>query len=182
MGRRGFVLVIVAVALVALAVASGWRPWEESAPPPPGQAVVVRVVDGDTVVLRMQGGEESVRLIGVDTPETVKPDTPVQCYGPEASAHLHDLLPDGTRVRVARDAEARDHFGRLLLYLWRAEDDRFVNLDIVSGGFGRPLSIAPEHRPRGRALGGGRRRPAGRSGSLERLPGRVTPRLRPSWR
>ena len=143
MVRRGLVVVIVTVALVALAVASGWAPWKKSAPPPPGQAVVVRVVDGDTVVLRMQGGEESVRLIGVDTPETIKPDTPVQCYGPEASAHLHDVLPHGSRVRVARDAEARDHFGRLLLYLWLTEDDRFVNLDIVSGGFGRPLSIAP---------------------------------------
>ena len=143
MVRRGFVLALVVLALVVLAVASGWEPWTETAPPPPGEGVVVRVVDGDTVVLRMRGGEEAVRLIGVDTPETVKPDTPVQCYGPEASAHLHGLLPDGTRVRVARDAEARDHFGRLLLYLWRADNGRFVNLDIASGGFGRPLSIAP---------------------------------------
>ena len=102
-----------------------------------------RVVDGDTVVLDMRGGAEKVRLIGVDTPETVKPNTPVQCYGPEASAHTHNLLPVGTHVLVKRDAEARDHFGRLLLYVWRKDDGRFVNLDIVTGGFGRPLAIAP---------------------------------------
>jgi micrococcal nuclease len=109
----------------------------------PGQAVVERVVDGDTVVLDLRGGAEKVRLIGIDTPETVKPNTPVQCYGPEASAHTHNLLPPGTQVVVKRDAEARDHFGRLLLYLWREDDGRFVNLDLVTGGFARPLAIAP---------------------------------------
>jgi micrococcal nuclease len=141
--RRALLVALGVLAVVVLANAAGWGPWRGEPPPPPGQAVVERVVDGDTVVLRMQGGSESVRLIGVDTPETVKPDTPVECYGPEASAHLHDLLPEGTRVRVARDAEARDHFGRLLLYLWRTEDGRFVNLAILTGGYGRPLSIAP---------------------------------------
>ena len=141
--RRGYLLVIIAVALVVLALAWGWRPGSDPAPPTAGAAEVVRVVDGDTVVLRLASGEESVRLIGIDTPETVKPNTPVQCFGPEASAHTHELLPDGTRVRVTRDAEARDHFGRLLLYVWRADDDRFVNLDLATGGFARPLSIAP---------------------------------------
>jgi len=143
MRRRALLVAVAVLALVVLASTAGWGPWDDEPRPPPGQAVVERVVDGDTVVVRMRGGSESVRLIGVDTPETVKPDTPVQCYGPEASAHLHGLLPEGTRVRVARDAEPRDHFGRLLLYLWRADDDRFVNLAIIRGGFGRPLSIAP---------------------------------------
>jgi micrococcal nuclease len=141
MGRRAL-LVVVVVIVVVLVARFGWPGSDEPAPPP-GEAVVERVVDGDTVVLQLQGGTESVRLIGVDTPETVKPDTPVQCYGPEASAHLHELLPEGTQVRVARDEEARDHFGRLLLYVWRADDERFVNLEILTGGYGRPLSIAP---------------------------------------
>jgi micrococcal nuclease len=143
MGRRALLIVLAAVVVALLVVRVGGDRWSAPPPPPPGQAEVVRVVDGDTVVLQLRAGEESVRLIGVDTPETVKPDTPVQCFGPEASAHLHRLLPDGTRVRVARDVEARDHFGRLLLYLWRTEDDRFVNLAILRGGYGRPLAIAP---------------------------------------
>ena len=138
-------LLLVTLLLVVLGLAPGCAraPWRRAAPPVPGRATVVRVVDGDTVVLRMGATEEHVRLIGIDTPETVKPDTPVQCYGPEASSHLKHVLPPGTIVRVARDAEARDHFGRLLLYLWRTSDGQFVNLEIAADGFGRPLSIAP---------------------------------------
>jgi micrococcal nuclease len=143
MTRRMVVIVVLAAALVVLVAVSGRGPWSSAPAPPPGQAVVVRVVDGDTVVLHLRSGDESVRLIGVDTPETVKPNTPVQCYGPEASAYLHELLPTGTRVRVRRDAEARDRYGRLLLYVWRADDDRFVNLALARGGYARPLSIAP---------------------------------------
>lgn len=113
------------------------------APHEPLAATVVRVVDGDTVDLRFPSGVERTRLIGIDTPETVKPNTPVQCYGPEASAHTKSLLPDGTAVRVERDVEPRDKYGRLLLYVYRAADGLFVNLDLASGGFARPLAIAP---------------------------------------
>jgi len=109
----------------------------------PGRATVLRVVDGDTVVVRIAGATETVRLIGVDTPETVKPDSPVQCFGPEASEHLKKLIPPGTTVDLVRDTEGRDHFGRLLVYLWRASDRRFVNRDLAAGGFARPLDIAP---------------------------------------
>lgn len=107
------------------------------------RAVVERVVDGDTVVLRIGGAREQVRLIGVDTPETVHPERPVECFGPEASAHTRALLAEGTIVSVRRDAEARDVYGRLLLYVWREEDDLFVNLDLVSNGYARTLDIAP---------------------------------------
>jgi micrococcal nuclease len=141
MGRRAVLVVVVALLLLVLARAGFGGGGDD--PLPAGRAEVVRVVDGDTVVLRLWGGEEHVRLIGVDTPETVKPDAPVECYGPEASAHLHDLLPVGTEVRVARDAEARDRYGRLLLYLWLVDGGEFVNLSIVRGGFGEPLAIAP---------------------------------------
>jgi len=126
-----------------LTVGCGHAPWSSSRSATPGVATVVRVVDGDTVVLQLGSATETARLIGIDTPETVKPDTPVQCFGPEASAHLKSLLPAGTGVRVARDQEARDHFGRLLAYVWRRADAQFVNLDMVAGGFARPLSIAP---------------------------------------
>ena len=142
--RRGYVVVIIARRPRGAGARVGLGPWADAAATsgrrgrgrPGGRRRHRRAA-------AWPSGEESVRLIGIDTPETVKPDTPVQCFGPEASAHLHELLPDGTRVRVARDAEARDHFGRLLLYVWRADDDRFVNLDLVTGGFARPLSIAP---------------------------------------
>jgi micrococcal nuclease len=115
-------------------------------------ATVVRVVDGDTLDVSFAGGSgevERVRLLGVDTPETVKPDTPVQCFGPEASHHTKALLAPGTPVLLQRDEEARDRYGRLLAYLWRARDRTFVNLELVTDGFARTLSIAPNtaYRP-----------------------------------
>lgn len=106
-------------------------------------AVVVRVVDGDTIVATIAGQETTVRLIGIDTPETVKPNTPVQCWGPEASAFTKSLLPEGAAVRIERDAEARDAYDRLLGYVYRAADGTFVNLAIVAGGYARVLTIAP---------------------------------------
>lgn len=109
----------------------------------PGAATVVRVVDGDTVVVEIGGGEERVRLIGIDTPESVKPDTPVECFGHEASEHTASLLPEGTAVRLVRDVEPRDDFGRLLAYVHRADDDLFVNLAIIEAGYARPLTIPP---------------------------------------
>jgi len=108
------------------------------------RATVSHVVDGDTVDLDFDGGtRERARLLGIDTPETVKPNTPVQCFGPEASARTKELLVEGTAVLVQRDREARDRYGRLLVYLWRANDGLFVNSSLVSDGFARTLSIAP---------------------------------------
>jgi micrococcal nuclease len=104
---------------------------------------IVRVVDGDTVVAHLPGGDEKVRLIGIDTPETVDPRKPVQCYGPEASARTKQLLPKGTAIRMERDAEARDRYGRLLAYVYRAGDGTFVNLALATEGFAHPLTIAP---------------------------------------
>lgn len=110
---------------------------------PPGTGTVVRVVDGDTVDLRLPSGQETARLLGIDTPETVKPGAPVDCFGPEASERTKELLPPGTEVRVTRDVEARDRYDRLLVYLVRVRDDLFVNLALMADGFARPLSIAP---------------------------------------
>ena len=100
-----------------------------------GLATVDHVVDGDTVVVHLNGREETLRLIGVDTPETVDRDTPPECFGPDASDHTKALLPPGTEVRLTRDVEARDRYDRLLVYLERADDDLFVNLDLVAGGW-----------------------------------------------
>lgn len=104
---------------------------------------VVTVIDGDTLDLHMRTGTERVRLIGIDTPETKKPDTPIQCFGPEASARLVTLLPPGVEVVVFRDVEPRDVYGRLLAYIFRFDDGLFVNRDMIVNGFARPLTIAP---------------------------------------
>lgn len=117
---------------------------------------VVEVVDGDTVVVNVAGRDEAVRLIGVDTPETKHPSKPVECYGPEASEFTARVLPRGTEVRLERDVEARDHFGRLLVYVYRAADGAFVNLELVRRGFGRPLTIAPNDAHAGEFARAGR--------------------------
>ncbi len=104
---------------------------------------ILKVVDGDTVDIDINGRTERVRLIGVNTPETKHPTKPIECFGPEASAYMTELLPKGTTVRIERDVEARDRYGRMLLYLYRDSDNLFINLDLVSRGYGTPMSIEP---------------------------------------
>jgi len=110
--------------------------------PADGAAVVVDVIDGDTIDVRFAGRTERVRLTGIDTPETHKPDSPVECYGPEATAHTSSLLPPGTRVTIERDVVGRDDYGRLLGYVHRS-DGLFVNHEIIRQGYAVPLSIEP---------------------------------------
>jgi micrococcal nuclease len=107
------------------------------------QVTVKRVVDGDTVVIHVGGRDEHVRLIGIDTPETVDPRKPVQCFGKEASRRTAALLPVGTPVRLERDVEARDRYGRLLAYVYRVADGTFVNLALAEEGFALSLTIPP---------------------------------------
>jgi len=106
-------------------------------------ATVTHIVDGDTIDVEIAGKRERVRLIGIDTPETKKPNTPVQCYGPEATAFTTSLLPIGAALHLERDVVARDDFGRMLAYVYLASDGTFVNLRIVRDGFAHTLSIAP---------------------------------------
>ncbi len=108
-----------------------------------GAAVVDTVVDGDTLAVRLDGRRERVRLLGIDTPESVKPDTPVECYAKEAAARLRALLPAGTQVRLVRDVEERDRYRRLLAYVYRQPDGLFVNLDMVRGGYAQLLTYPP---------------------------------------
>lgn len=109
----------------------------------PDIAIVIEVVDGDTVDLSIDGHRQRVRLIGVDTPETKHPRKPVQCFGPEAAAFTESLLLRGSKVRLERDAEARDTYDRLLVYLYRASDNLFINLELVRQGFAHVLTIEP---------------------------------------
>lgn len=132
MRTRTRTFVLAAASLLAAACAS---PTPGSGPAADGDGVVTHVVDGDTIDVRVGGTEERVRLIGVDTPESVAPERPVQCYGAEASAYLASLIPEGTAVRLERDAVARDRFDRLLAYVYRAEDDLLVNLALVEQGY-----------------------------------------------
>jgi micrococcal nuclease len=103
-------------------------------------ARVERVVDGDTIVL---AGGERVRYIGVDTPESVKPGTPVQCFAKQASA-FNERLIDGQQVRLRYDAERVDRYGRTLAYVYRVRDGLFVNAELVRRGYARTLTIPPD--------------------------------------
>lgn len=98
-------------------------------------ATVTRVVDGDTVVLASLG---KARLIGIDTPEVYGGE---ECFGSEASAYAKRML-DGRRVSYTVGREARDRYGRLLVYLW-LRDGRSFNALLVSRGFARTLTIRP---------------------------------------
>ncbi len=107
--------------------------------------MVVRVVDGDTFLAR-SGDRRSVRVrvIGIDTPETVAPDRPVGCFGPQASALLHKLLTPGAHVRAAYEAGGQtDRFGRDLWDVW-LPDGRFLAGVMVDEGAARVLRIRPQ--------------------------------------
>jgi micrococcal nuclease len=110
---------------------------------PAGTATIVRVVDGDTLKVNVGGHNDRVRLIGIDTPESVKPNTPVQCFALEASARTKALLHQGEVIRLVRDAEARDRYGRLLAYVYRQRDGLFVNLALVKDGYAAPYTFPP---------------------------------------
>jgi endonuclease YncB( thermonuclease family) len=132
--------------LLALLAALVLRPWERSGGaegPGSARAYVTRAVDGDTIEVRLGDRLEDVRYIGVDTPETVKPDTPVQCFGPRASRFDHDLV-EHRWVRLVFGVERRDVYGRLLAYVYLGE--RFVNAELVRRGLARTLTIAPNDR------------------------------------
>jgi micrococcal nuclease len=140
MRSAGSFVLLVLVALVLL------RPWEVDFGgelPRSASAYVTRVVDGDTVEVRLGGETEDVRYIGVDTPETVKPEEPVECFGPQASSFNHRLV-EHERVRLVFDEERRDVYGRLLAYVYLG--DRFVSAELARRGLARTLTIPPNDR------------------------------------
>ncbi|HET8954946.1 MAG TPA: thermonuclease family protein [Solirubrobacterales bacterium] len=133
----------VLILLVALVLARPWEGLWRGEPPASATAYVTRVVDGDTIEVDLDGHEEDVRYIGVDTPETVKPDTPVQCFGPQASAFNHGLV-ERRGVRLVFGVERRDVYGRLLAYVYLG--GRFVNAELLRRGLARTLTIPPNDR------------------------------------
>jgi micrococcal nuclease len=143
---------LLPLCLAALAPVAGCevRPGAPAAAAaPPGEATLVRPIEGDTVVVRIGGRDEHVRLIGIDTPESVSQQVPVECFGPEAKHRTAELLPAGTRVRLERDIEARDKYDRLLAYLTRVDDGVLVNLLLVEEGFAESAAFPPNtaHQP-----------------------------------
>jgi micrococcal nuclease len=119
---------------VHLALAVGLAASASAASEP---ARVVRVIDGDTVAVEIGGKPEHLRLIGLNTPESVDPRRPVQCFGREASAHAKALLPPGTRVTLERDPVQgdRDRYRRLLRYLFLPDGRNFAEA-MIAEGFG----------------------------------------------
>jgi micrococcal nuclease len=117
-------------------------------PPPPApepgvvlRGTVARVVDGDTVQVRVRGFDTVVRLIGIDTPETRHPSRPVECWGPEATARARALMPVGARVRLEADPsqDVRDRYGRLLAHVYTGHRTgaASVNRALVASGAAR---------------------------------------------
>lgn len=145
--RGGSVLVV----LVATAACGGSQ--GSGAPPTTGaveaNATVDRIIDGDTIDVLIDGAEERVRLIGIDTPEIAhaasgdRPAQAAECFGGDAQRYTESLLPPGTPVRLERDVVPRDDYGRMLAYVYRASDGIFVNYELARQGFAQPLTIPP---------------------------------------
>lgn len=118
-------------------------------PPEAIVAQVVEVVDGDTIIVRLLTDAsfardlETVRLLGIDTPEKPGGPRPPECGGDAASAYTASLLPTDSSVLLAADRETRDQYGRLLAYVFRATDQLFVNQAIVENGHATTLFYAP---------------------------------------
>jgi micrococcal nuclease len=115
---------------------------------------VNRVIDGDTIEIIFDGKKESVRLIGVDTPETKHPTKGVQPYGPEASAYTKKAL-EGKRVWLEWDVEQRDRYGRLLAYVWTAQPtiindseirNKMFNAHMLLDGYAQLATFPPNVR------------------------------------
>lgn len=104
-------------------------------------AKVTRVVDGDTIEVQIGNKKETVRMILVDTPETKKPNTPIQPFGPEASKFTKDTL-EGKEVKLEKDVSERDKYGRLLMYVWLG--DQMFNEMLLEKGLARVAVFPPD--------------------------------------
>jgi micrococcal nuclease len=133
--------VVVVTVLIAASVVGWWFGDQRRAADQPYR--VVDVLDGDTIVVRRRGApDETVRILGVDTPETHHPRKPVQCFGPEAAAHSASRL-FGRVVRLEDDVERHDVYGRRLAYVWL--DGELYERELLREGYARLLVIEPNH-------------------------------------
>jgi endonuclease YncB( thermonuclease family) len=136
--RYGLANALVFLVFLIVATHYGWlnQPAQKAMQNQPGLYAVKNFVDGDTIDVDMNGRSETVRFIGVDTPETHKPNTPVQCYGPEASSFTKMLIGSNS-VRLQADPldTNRDRYGRLLRYVY-LPDGTLVESKLISEGYG----------------------------------------------
>ncbi|TRW46406.1 thermonuclease family protein [Georgenia yuyongxinii] len=138
LARHKILVAVIAVVLLATAGIATARAVG------PLMATVTGVVDGDTIDVTYRGKDSRVRLLNVDTPETVDPDEPMQCLGPEATAFLEGMLPPGTRVELQHDKERHDQYGRELAGVFL--DDTLVNAQIAREGLGIAVVYPPNDR------------------------------------
>ena len=127
-----------------------WTPRPGLAPTGPTEtATVVRVVDGDTIIVRLNGRDERIRYIGMNTPESVKPDSPVEPFGKEAAAENRRLVA-GRTVTLERDVSDRDQYRRLLRHVWLPPDQApggqwlLVGLELVRLGYAQAYTYPPD--------------------------------------
>src|SRR3954447_16973831 len=164
MSSRGVIAVAV---LAAILLARFWPTGHsESHSGDRTSAVVTRVVDGDTIHVRAAGGRDvAVRLLGIDTPETHRPNTPVECGGPQASASMARLVPRGARVTLATDPtqDRVDRYGRTLAYVF-LPDGRLLEDEQLRSGWatvyvfhGNPVQRIAELRREARQAESARR-------------------------
>ena len=133
---------VVVVAILAAASLGGWR-LGQARHAATAEWTVVRVVDGDTIeVARGSSDTDTVRLLGINTPETHHPTNPVEFFGPEAAAFTEEHLA-GRSVQLEGDIEGRDRYGRRLAYVV-VDGERF-NDELLRRGYARLLVIEPNH-------------------------------------
>ena len=139
-----------ATAGTAVAATPTPTPWATAQPPfaPSGtveKAKVVRIVDGDTIVVALAGKNVKVRYIGMDTPEVVDPNSPVEPLGPQAAAANKKLVA-GKTVFLEKDVSDTDRYGRLLRYVWLQNGSSWVlvNLELVRRGLAKAVSYPPD--------------------------------------
>jgi endonuclease YncB( thermonuclease family) len=139
---------LLSLLLTALVLGLALLAQNEQTPEPlaqidPGLYKVTRFSDGDTITVDMNGRAETVRMIGVDTPETHDPDTPVQCYGAAASAYTKNLI-GAQKVRLEADPtnQNRDRYKRLLRYVY-LPDGRLLQAEIIKNGYGFAYTSFP---------------------------------------
>lgn len=147
--RRRLSPILIAILSLAFASAAFAAP-PEGIPADSTPAEVVEIVDGDTIVVLLENGAEAtVRLIGIDTPETKYPGREVACFGPEASAYTERLVKPGREVWLERDVSDVDRYDRLLRYVWVEKNNGDVyqlNAVLVRDGYAAAVEYEPDTR------------------------------------
>ncbi|EKF6163689.1 thermonuclease family protein [Staphylococcus pseudintermedius] len=142
----GVLILVIAIVVLIFQYINGDGPFKKSSTDVRGESYLVkRVIDGDTIIIDKDGQDERVRLIGVDIPETVKPNTPVQPYGKAASNFTKKHLTN-QRVRLEYDREPKDKYGRTLAYVWLG--DEMFNVKLAKEGLARAKFYPPNDKYR----------------------------------